>query len=127
MLGKPGEQDATFIIARRDGGATRTVPRGELWVRPDRRSVDVRQEGGDGARSLKLLAVKPGAAIGNGVRAVRELVVEDPVTEQGILVRPDQIVGPQDLEVASPYVEVGLTHGAGPTARSWQRSCWCCR
>jgi uncharacterized protein (TIRG00374 family) len=106
VLDDAKEEAAEFRVAAR-GEAPRRVERGDLWVRPDRASIQVRLAEESDPQKRKLLAIKPGAASAKG-RVISELLVEDPETGRGVIVQPAQVAGVRDLQVASPYVEVGL-------------------
>jgi uncharacterized protein (TIRG00374 family) len=107
VLNDAKESDLEFTVVPDGGGPPRVVKRDELWVRPARTSVHARLA--DGAvHSVKLLAVKPGAA-GGGGRTVRELLVRDPnAHDRGLRVQPPDVADSQDLYVYSPFVEVGI-------------------
>ena len=60
VLNNAGESDSQFLVQPLEGGPPRTVNRRELWVRPDRTQVRVRQA--DHVEKLRLLAVKPADA-----------------------------------------------------------------
>jgi glycosyltransferase 2 family protein len=101
----PGEADKQFTVVPEDGGPPRVVGRDELWVRPDRTRVKVRI--GDRVEKVRLWAVKPGDASGAG-RGVRQLLVDDPRSDRGLIVDPSQVVEADPPTVTSPYVEVGI-------------------
>ncbi|HSV14348.1 MAG TPA: lysylphosphatidylglycerol synthase transmembrane domain-containing protein [Tepidisphaeraceae bacterium] len=111
------EDAAEFIIAPK-GEEPRRIRRDELWVRPDRAAVSIRLSPGEPPQKRKLLAIKPGGATSKG-RSIRELLVEDPATHRGVVVLPDQLVGARGLDVASPYVEIGLTRMVREADRSF--------
>jgi uncharacterized protein (TIRG00374 family) len=111
------EDAAEFIVASK-GEEPRRVRRDELWVRPDRAAVSVRPVPDAPTTKRKLLAVKPGATTSKG-RSIRELLVEAPDTGRGVVMQPAQVEGTRNLQVASPYVEIGLTR----MVREADRSC----
>jgi hypothetical protein len=106
VLNDARDADLKFTVVPPGGGAPVTVPREELWVRPDRKSVTIHTAAGE-TRSVTLLAVKPGESTGVG-RAVRELLVDDPGSDRGLRLPPGAVAGVNDLTVSSPYVEVGI-------------------
>lgn len=106
VLDDARDSDLEFRIATGDGRPPEVIGREQLWVRPDRKSVAVRTASGE-VRKLKLLAVRPGDAVGGG-RTVRQLLVDDPDADRGLIVQPSALVGVRDLTVSSPYVEVGI-------------------
>ena len=106
VANSPGEAELQYLVISEDGGAPRVVPRSDLWVRADRTHVKVRLSG-DRVEKVKLWAVRPGEDTGAG-RSVRQLVVEDPDSDRGLLLDPSRVVDAGRLTANSPYVEVGV-------------------
>src|SRR5205085_7880741 len=94
-----------FLVQPLEGGPPRTVNRRELWVRPDRTQVRVRQ--GDRVEKLRLLAVKPADA-SESARAVGQLLVKNPNGAGGLILDPAPLAEADRLSITSPYVEVGI-------------------
>jgi len=105
VLNNAGETDAQYTVVPEDGSLQRVVGREELWVRPDRTSAKVRL--GDRVEKVRLYAVKPGGDTGSG-RSVQKLVVDDPDSDNGLIVDPSQVVDAGRLTANSPFVEVGV-------------------
>ena len=104
VLDDAAEDQSTYRIARSTAGAgekvVEEVSRDQLWVRPNRKTVDVRNDAG-GVERRKLLAVKPG-----GGRSVHEVVIEDPATRHGVVVDADRLT--ERFDISLPRVEIGL-------------------
>ena len=106
----PETEDA-FMIAP-PGRPPRVVNRNDLWVRPDRTHVTVRlgdrfSPGGERVTKVRLLAVKPGDMTGKG-RSVRQVLVDDPDSDRGLVLDPSRVTDKVPLTVNSPYVEIGI-------------------
>jgi uncharacterized protein (TIRG00374 family) len=105
VLNNAGESDAQYTVVPEDGRPPRVVGRDELWVRPDRTHARVRL--GERVKDVRIYAMKPGEETGSG-RSVRKLVVDDPDSDNGLIVDPSQLVDAGRLTANSPYVEVGV-------------------
>jgi uncharacterized protein (TIRG00374 family) len=105
VLNNAGESDAQYTVVPEDGSPPRAVGREELWVRPDRTHAKVRL--GDRVEKVRLYAVKPGEETGSG-RSVQKLVVDDPDSDNGLIVEPSQLVDAGRVTANSPYVEFGI-------------------
>jgi hypothetical protein len=102
----PSEAELKYLVVPQGGGAPQVLDRGDLWVRPDRTHVKVRLYGGR-VEKVRLWAVQPGEDTGEG-RSVRQLVVDDPDSDRGLVVEPGQLVDAGRITANSPYVEVGV-------------------
>ena len=110
VLNNPGDAELQYTVLPEDGGAPRAIARDDIWVRPDRTHAKVRL--GDHVRKVRLWAVKPGPDTGTG-RPVRQLVVDDPDSDGGLLVEPAQLVDAGRITANAPYVEVGIKRLVG--------------
>ena len=111
VANNPGEGELQYLVVPEDGGAARVVARSDLWVRADRTHAKVNL-GGDRVEKVKLWAVQPGEDTGVG-RSVSRLVVDDPDSDRGLIVRPEQLVDAGRLTANSPYVEIGIKRLVG--------------
>lgn len=112
VLGDAAEDQAAYRIERDTpaGPVVEEVSRDALWVRPPVKSVDVAIDGAAEPVRRKLLAVKPagGASRGRDGKEIREFLVEDPVTEHGVIVDDAHVVAAVQITVSLPLVEIGL-------------------
>lgn len=102
------------------GEPSRVIDRTEVWLRPDRASVDVRLT--DGAKPVrrKILAVRPNpSAPVDKERPIVEFLVQDPSSGNGVSIRPSQLAGNGRLRIASPDVEIGLARMVREADRSF--------
>jgi uncharacterized protein (TIRG00374 family) len=105
------ETESEFMVAS-PGRPARVVSPDDLWVRPDRTHVTVKlgdpySPAGERVKKVRLLAVKPGEVTGAG-RSVRQLLVDDPDSDRGLVLDPSRVVDGGPLTVNSPYVEIGI-------------------
>lgn len=101
VLDDAKEDQPSYRIAHYVDGVRRVeeVTRDELWVRPDRKTVELRTEQAK-PEHRTLLAVKP-----VGGRA-KQLVVKDPATGHGEIIDASRLV--ESLSISLPRVEIGL-------------------
>ena len=106
-------QKTPYRIQRESAGVpvTEEITRDQLWIRPDRKHVQVITESG-ATEQRTLKAIKPGPS-----QSVDEVLVEDPATGNGVVVDAAHLVGASDMRPSLPLVEIGLirmVHQADP-------------
>src|SRR5688572_7884037 len=98
-------EDQAVYRAVREGDPARViekVPREDIWVRPDRKYVEVRPETGGPPERRTLLAVKPFSG-----RGVGQVLVKDPGTGNGVVVDSSRLANVGEMTVSLPRVEIG--------------------
>jgi uncharacterized protein (TIRG00374 family) len=107
------DQKTPYRIQRETAGVPviEEVRRDQLWIRPDRKHVEIKTESGT-VEHRTLRAIKPGPN-----RTVNEVLVEEPSTGNGVIVEAQSLVNAAEIQPSLPLVEIGLVrmvHQADP-------------
>jgi uncharacterized protein (TIRG00374 family) len=113
VLDDAREDQTHYRIAHTVNGvrSVEEVTRDQLWVRPDRKTVDLKTDNPTKTDRRPLLAVKP-----TGGRA-RQVVVKDPATGHGEIVDASRLA--DTLSISLPRVEIGLLRMVREADRSY--------
>ncbi|HWE04575.1 MAG TPA: lysylphosphatidylglycerol synthase transmembrane domain-containing protein [Tepidisphaeraceae bacterium] len=106
VLNEPSENAQTFrVIADPKTGLVENIARGDVWTRPDNKTVKLKIHGA--LTKVKLLAIRPGEHHEMGAMPA-ELLVVNPATGRPMRVPPTDAPGGYKVRVPYPLVDIGV-------------------
>jgi uncharacterized protein (TIRG00374 family) len=108
VLNEPPEDAQQFeVVIDPNSGKRAIVNRADVWTQPDARSVKLVGSDPREAKSVKLLAIRPGAHHEAGAPPA-ELLGTSPDTGKPMRIVPDQVLGGYHVRVPYPLVDIGI-------------------